>query len=187
MIILIGGVSCTGKTLMAQKLLEKYHMPYMSIDHVKMGLIRGSRYCDFKATDGDDEIAEKLWPIVKGIIMTNIENDQHLILEGCYLPPEHLADFESPYAEQIISLNLIFSKNYIESHFETGIIKHLDQIEKRSRDDYMNVTDFIQKHKALKARSIKHNITYFEVVGDYERDLKQAYAWVDQRVSELKR
>ena len=72
MVILIGGVSCTGKTVMAQRLLEKYKIPYLSIDHVKMGLIRGNNYCDFSATDSDDELTGKLWPIVKGIIKTNI-------------------------------------------------------------------------------------------------------------------
>ena len=40
MVILIGGASHTGKTLLAQRLLEKYHAPYLSIDHLKMGLIR---------------------------------------------------------------------------------------------------------------------------------------------------
>lgn len=33
MIILISGNSCTGKTYMAQQLLERYHVPYLSIDH----------------------------------------------------------------------------------------------------------------------------------------------------------
>ena len=40
MIILISGTSHTGKTLLAQKLLDKYKYPYLSIDHLKMGLIR---------------------------------------------------------------------------------------------------------------------------------------------------
>ena len=43
MIILITGASHTGKTVLAQKLLEKYHYPYLSIDHLKMGLIRSGR------------------------------------------------------------------------------------------------------------------------------------------------
>lgn len=38
MIILIAGASHTGKTVLAQKLLEKYKYPYLSIDHLKMGL-----------------------------------------------------------------------------------------------------------------------------------------------------
>lgn len=40
MIVLITGASHTGKTVLAQKLLEKYHYPYFSLDHLKMGLIR---------------------------------------------------------------------------------------------------------------------------------------------------
>ncbi len=40
MIILIAGASHTGKTKPAQSLLEKYKFPYLSIDHLKMGLIR---------------------------------------------------------------------------------------------------------------------------------------------------
>ena len=40
MIILITGASHTGKTVLAQKLLEQYQYPYLSIDHLKMGLIR---------------------------------------------------------------------------------------------------------------------------------------------------
>ena len=35
MIILITGASHTGKTLLAQKMLEKYKYPYLSIDHLK--------------------------------------------------------------------------------------------------------------------------------------------------------
>ncbi len=40
MIVLITGASHTGKTALAQKLLETYKYPYFSIDHLKMGLIR---------------------------------------------------------------------------------------------------------------------------------------------------
>lgn len=124
MVILISGVSCTGKTVMAQKLLEKYKIPYLSIDHVKMGLIRGNKYCDFCATDSDYELTYKLWPIVKGIIMTNIENEQNIIIEGCYIPPEDVGNFEPEYLEQIIALYIGFSKHYI-----SGIIEHRSEIE----------------------------------------------------------
>ena len=91
MVILIGGVSCTGKTVMAQKLLEKYKIPYLSIDHVKMGLIRGSKYCDFSATDDDDELTNKLWPIIKGIIRTNIEHRNEIEQKECddYMDPDN--------------------------------------------------------------------------------------------------
>jgi dephospho-CoA kinase len=59
MVILIGGVSCTGKTVMAQKLLEKYKIPYLSIDNVKMGLIRGKKHFDSGIVEHRSEIEQK--------------------------------------------------------------------------------------------------------------------------------
>ena len=47
MVILITGASHVGKTLLAQKMLEKYKYPSLSIDHLKMGLIRCG-YTDLK-------------------------------------------------------------------------------------------------------------------------------------------
>ena len=43
MVILITGASHTGKTLLAQRMLEKYKYPYLSIDHLKMGMIRSGK------------------------------------------------------------------------------------------------------------------------------------------------
>lgn len=43
MVILIAGETHTGKTLLAQKLLEAYRYPCLSLDHLKMGLIRSGQ------------------------------------------------------------------------------------------------------------------------------------------------
>ena len=74
MIILIGGASHTGKTLLAQRLLEKHHYPYLSIDHLKMGLIRSDN-TDLTPMD-DDKLTDYLWPIVREMVKTAIENGQ---------------------------------------------------------------------------------------------------------------
>src|SRR5690606_30835584 len=105
-------VGSTGKTLMAQKLLEKYHIPYLSIDHLKMGLYRGNPDCGFTPMDSNELIGDKLWPILKGMIMTNIENKQHIIIEGCYILPHHLKDFDINYSEKIVPIFFGFSANY---------------------------------------------------------------------------
>ena len=72
MVILIAGASCVGKTLLSQKLLERYKMPYLSIDHLKMGLYRSGFDYGFTPELKDKVITAKLWPIIKGIIMTNM-------------------------------------------------------------------------------------------------------------------
>ena len=71
MIIIISGTTHSGKTSLAQKLLEKLNVPYLSIDHIKMGLIR-SEYTNLKQID-DEELTNYLWPIIREIIKTNIE------------------------------------------------------------------------------------------------------------------
>jgi putative acetyltransferase len=186
MVILIGGASCTGKTTMAQRLLEKYHMPYLSIDHLKMGLVRGSRYCDFTAEDPDDEITEKLWPIIRGIIMTNIENDQNIIIEGCYLPSDRVLDFEEEYRRHITAFYIGFSEQYIQNKFDSNILTHRSETEYKEIDDYMNQKNFIDAHNKQKARCNKENKVYFEITSDYELELKKAYTWLEEQIEEKK-
>jgi hypothetical protein len=47
-----------------------------------MGIYRGWPECGFTLESNDEIITNKLWPIIKEIIMTNIENNQHIIMES---------------------------------------------------------------------------------------------------------
>ena len=99
MIILIAGASHTGKTALAQRLLEKYKYPYLSMDLLKMGLIRSG---NTTLTPYDDkELQIYLWAIVRDIVKTAIENHQHLIVEGCYIPFDWKNDFDKKYLDEI--------------------------------------------------------------------------------------
>ena len=112
MIILITGASHTGKTLLAQKLLEKYNYPYLSIDHLKMGMIRSGN-TQLTPVSADTELTMFLWPIVREIIKTVIENRQNLIIEGCYIPFDWKKDFTYEYRKDIRGYCLAMSENYI--------------------------------------------------------------------------
>ena len=128
MIILITGASHTGKTLLAQKMLVKYHYPYLSIDHLKMGLIRSG---NTELTPMDDEdLTGYLWPIIREIVKTAIENRQNLIVEGCYIPFCWRRDFDERYLLSIRFICLAMSERYIENHF-SEIIRHESEIESR--------------------------------------------------------
>ena len=131
MIILITGASHVGKTVLAQRLLEKYHFPYLSIDHLKMGLIR-SKNTQLTPED-DDELTEYLWPIVREMIKTAIENLQNLIVEGCYIPFDWRKDLTEEYSSQIRFVCLAMSDDYIDAHF-ADIRKHGSDVESRGED-----------------------------------------------------
>ncbi len=128
MIILITGASHTGKTALSQKLLEKYKFPYLSVDHLKMGLIRSGN-TDLTPAD-DDKLTDYLWPIVREMIKTAIENRQNLIVEGCYIPFSWRQDFDEQYLLSIRFVCLAMSERYIENHFGE-IIEHESDIESR--------------------------------------------------------
>ena len=133
MIILITGASHTGKTLLAQRMLEKYSYPYLSVDHLKMGLIRsGSTPL---TPEDDDELVGYLWPIVREMIKTAIENRQNLIVEGCYVPFDWRQDFDERYLPSIRFICLAMSEEYIDSH-SARIKEHASDIEARLDDSY---------------------------------------------------
>ncbi len=131
MIILITGASHTGKTVLSQRLLVNYHFPYLSIDHLKMGLIRSGNTS--LTPDDDDELTEYLWPIVREMIKTAIENCQNMIVEGCYIPFDWRKDFKEEYASQIRFVCLGLSDAYIDAHF-ADITAHGSDVESRGED-----------------------------------------------------
>ncbi len=132
MITLITGASHTGKTALAQRLLAIYHHPYLSIDHLKMGLIR-SGHTKLTPMSSDEELTGLLWPIVREMIKTAIENRQNLIVEGCYIPFDWARDFPEEYQKEIRFVCLVMSEGYIRSHFDQ-IRACADVVEQRLDD-----------------------------------------------------
>ncbi|MBP3848218.1 MAG: adenylate kinase [Pyramidobacter sp.] len=146
MIILITGASHVGKTILAQRMLEKNKYPYFSIDHLKMGLIR-SGMTDLTPED-DDELTDYLWPIVREIIKTAVENEQDLIVEGCYIPFDWRNSFDEQYLQSIRFICLAMSDEYIDSHFEE-IKSHGSDIETRLDDSYCTVEQLKQDNHQI--------------------------------------
>lgn len=144
MILLITGASHTGKTLLSQRLLEKYGFPYLSIDHLKMGLIR-SGYTSLTPED-DEQLTTYLWPIVREMVKTAIENGQHLIVEGCYIPSDWRRDFSEAYLEKIWLICLAMADEYIDAHFDK-IRSYASAIENRVDDSCCSI-DSVKKDNA---------------------------------------
>lgn len=115
MIILISGSTHTGKTALSKRLMEKYKIPYFSIDHLKMGLIRS--HTTSLTADDDDKLTPYLWSIVKEMIKTAIENKQNIIIEGCCIPFDWQKDFDENYLQEIKYYCLIMTADYIENNF----------------------------------------------------------------------
>ena len=169
MIILIAGASHTGKTVLAQRLLEKLGYPYLSIDHLKMGLIRSGN-TDLTPMD-DDKLTDYLWPVVREMVKTAIENGQNLIVEGCYIPFDWQKDFAPEYLTHIRYRCLIMSKNYIEVHFQ-DIRDHGCAIEQRLDDSGLSAQRLIQENQRNLAACKANGCDYILLEDAYDIPLE---------------
>ena len=169
MIVLVSGASHTGKTALAQKLLEKYKYPYLSIDLIKMGLIRSD---STKLTPEDDtELEMYLWPIVREIIKTAVENRQNLVVEGCYIPFDWKKDFDSAYLTQIRHYCLVMTEDYIDEHFDK-IKEFANIIEHRLDDSYLSMEAIKQANAHNLQMCKKHDCSYILIDDCYNVDIE---------------
>ncbi len=169
MILLITGASHTGKTALAQRLLKKYGYPYFSIDHLKMGLIRSKNTALTPMSD-DKELTNYLWPIVREIIKTVIENKQNLIIEGCYIPFDFEKDFEEDYIRHIKYRCLVMSESYIQHHYN-DIKAYADTIETRLNDSDCTLESLIHDNMETLKMCRQYGVDYLLIDKNYYVDI----------------
>lgn len=168
MVILIAGASHTGKTVLSQRMLEKYKYPYLSIDLLKMGLIRSG---NTKLTpENDNELISYLWPIVKEIIKTAIENHQNLIVEGIYIPFDWRNDFNNMYLKEIQYCCLIMTERYIKNNLTT-IKKYAKIIENRLDTLDITVEEMIKENIINLKMCKKYDYRYILIDEEYKLDI----------------
>ena len=176
MIILITGATHTGKTLLAQCLLERFHWPYLSIDHLKMGLIRSGKTA---LTPADDEaLTDYLWPIVREIVKTAIENRQNLIIEGCYIPFDWRRGFDENYLPYIRFLCLAMTEAYIDAHFD-DILSKASVIEARLDDSGLTPGGLKRDNRAMIDGFRSRGEPVFLIEEDYEKTLRNLVDLLD--------
>lgn len=166
MIYLIGGSSHVGKTLLAQKLMERTNIPYTSLDHLKMGFIRTNR-TDLTVED-DYDMRYFLWPFAAEMVKTAIENKQNMILEGCYIPGEWRDSFTPEYLKEIRCVFIVMSEDYIRNNWNS-LVDYASVIEKRI-DDKPDMERLIMCSRNFKNDCLTFNIPYIEITDEYNID-----------------
>ena len=170
MVILITGATHTGKTMLAQRMLETYRYPCLSMDHLKMGLIRSGQTS--LTPEDDDALTDYLWPIVRERIKTAIENRQNLIVEGCYVPFDWRKDLSEAYLAHIRLVCLAMSDGYIDAHFDE-IKAHASDIEARLDDSYVTAAQLKAENRkyAESFQAAGEKVIWME--GDYLKTVSQ--------------
>ena len=172
MVILIAGASHTGKTALAQRLVKRYGCFCLSLDHLKMGLIRSGR-TRLTPLSSDRELTELLWPVAREMVKTAIENRQNLIVEGCYIPFDWKESFSESYLAKIRYLCLVMSERYIREHFGE-ILSHANDIEQRL-DDGIELQQMQQQMLRENAENLeqcrRHGCDYLLIDAEYPQEI----------------
>ena len=155
--------------------MSNHNLSYYSIDRLKMEVYRGDENCGFTPIDSNELIGNKLWSTIRDVISTSIENKQDLIIEGAYIFPEYLSDFDSECLNQILPIFICFSEKYIRENYETGILKYRHAEETRIYEEERSSEIFIQDHMTLMSKCEKNEVEYFAIDENYEEEMEKIY------------
>ena len=101
------------------------------------------------------------------MIKTAIENQQNLIIEGCYIPFDWQKDFDSEYLRHMKYYCLVMSEEYIRKHF-ADIKKYANVIENRLDDEWCTMERVLAENAEMLALAQKHNANYILIEDKYE-------------------
>jgi 2-phosphoglycerate kinase len=133
-----------------------------------MGLIR-SGMTDLTPLSADGELTDYLWPVVREMIKTAVENSQNLIVEGCYIPFDWQKDFEAYYLSHIRYYCLVMSEKYIRTHFD-DILKYANVIENRLCDD-LTLEQVIADNARMHNGALEHGLNILLIDDKYDIEI----------------
>lgn len=116
---------------------------------------------------GDAELEVYMWPIIREMIKTAIENKQNLVIEGGYIPFDWKKDFTEEYLDNIKFYCLVMSENYIKNYFD-NIKKYASAVENRIDDDWCTMESVLEDNVQFLELAKKHNANYVLIDDKYE-------------------
>ena len=108
MLLFIGGAARTGKGILVRRLLAEMHLPYLSLDVLKMGLARGVPEYAIDPDAGGMQVAERLWPLVREMSMSLLDQRVDYVMEG-EIVPKHVDALRHTHPSQINACFLGYS------------------------------------------------------------------------------
>ncbi len=170
MITLITGASHTGKSRLARDLAQKTGACVLSLDLLKMGLIR-SKMTTLSPED-DHELEIFMWPLVREMIRTAIENGQDLVVEGGYIPFAWSKDFDEDARKHIRFLCLVMSSDYIRTHID-DITAHAEVVQTRGADIEGDLEFLLKDNQSFENKCKNFGFVPVLIENDYLSDLKR--------------
>lgn len=167
-ILFLTGATHSGKTLLADRLMKRYCIPVFSLDLLKMGLIRSGRTA--LTPYDDDALTEELWPIVREMVRTALENGRSLIIEGGYIPWNWADSFTPEERGHIFAAALVMTPAYVEAHYD-DILRYAEAAEKRMGPPPAK-EELLLEHAKTAEMAARHGFHLIRIEKDYRPDYR---------------
>ncbi len=164
MVILIGGSSHVGKTMVSHRLIKRYGYECLSLDSLKEAFLKTQ--LGEPGARSDYQMRYWMWPFVAETIKYAIRSGRNLIVEGCYIPAEWADSFSESELKEIRCVFIVMSENHLRTH-EDEVRKHANDIERR-RDDFIDLERLITCSREVKEDCIRTGTYYIEIDGEYD-------------------
>ena len=187
MLYLVGGVSRSGKTRIARKILVDRQVPYLSLDWLMMGFNDRIPEYGIHHLLWPDDIARKMSPFLQGMIDCMLADVTDYVIEGEAMLPEFVAGLIAKNPEKVRAAFLGYAE--IDLDEKVSLIKHYgdgesDWLTEKS-DEYIrdHVGNMIAYSRMIKEECEKHRLPYFDTSGDFQAATESATDFLVGRVS----
>ena len=143
-----------------------------------LSIIFSPRDTELTPLSDDEALTAYLWPIVREMVKTAIENDQNLIVEGCYIPFDWRQDFDERYLPSIRFVCLAMTEEYIKSHFD-AIKTHESVIESRLIKNDFSIDGLIAENQRMIAGFQDAGEQVVLIESDYEQSITEILTSVE--------
>ena len=175
MLYLLGGAPRTGKSILARRLVVEKRIPYFGID--ALTTVLQESLPDLGIKHGQPFIfkAEKIWPILKSLLIHFIEEEPDYLAEGDALLPKHVAELEKKYKNEIgvcfTGFTKISPEDKLKEIRQFSDFKDDWTKERSDKEMLMDIKSMIEFSKYLKEECKKFDIKYFEISDNFQKNL----------------
>lgn len=179
MLFLIGGASRSGKSILAEKLLQEEDIPRFSTDYLTSAF-RSYPELGIRHEDNTYTRSESLWPFLKPMLQNIVEEEPTYCVEGEILTPAQVKELSDLYPGKITSAFLGYPTLTAEEKFQTIHQNHghiNDWLKNENDDVVMDVTSRgVEFSQFLQKECQNTSLGFFDTSTDFFGAINQAFA-----------
>lgn len=178
MLYLIGGVSRSGKSLVAERLLKTGTIPYTPLDSIVMGFTNGIPEYGVHDRLFPDEIARRLWPFTKAMCENLIFVGKDHTIDGEAFLPSHINELRDAHPGKLRACYL--------GYCETSVKKKIAEVKRygdpehdwllRESEQSINghICSMIEYSHFVRRECEKHGVRYFDTSDNFSENIDAA-------------